>query len=67
MLTTSCLHFPSQIYYFSSNQSKSGVEVALYGSTKKSIQIRCKQENVYNHTTSKIHTSFQSFSPAGSF
>lgn len=34
---------------------------------KKVFQIRCKQENVYNHTTSEIHTSFQGFSPADSF
>lgn len=34
---------------------------------KKSILIRCKQENVYNHIPSEIHTSFQTFSPADSF
>lgn len=65
ILTTSCLHFPSQIYYFSSNWNKNGVEVALYCSTKK--RIPNQMQNVYNHTTSEIHTSFQSFSPADSF
>lgn len=34
IITTSCLYFPSQVYYFSHNWTENGAEVALYCSTK---------------------------------
>lgn len=35
IITTSCLYFPSRVYYFSHNWTENGAEVALCCSTNK--------------------------------